>query len=582
MTLALSGHGVADGIAIGQCHIIRRNELSIGEYRIEASAVDSEILRLRGALDAAAEHLEQLARRIRSSAGQAAEDIIRTHIAMLADASLAATASEHIREQLCNAEWALQLYLESFLAKLDRINDPYIRSRGEDAVQVVQLAQELLAEGPARPLTGLPDRLGQTLVVAAELTPGELAILHERGVAGLITEHGSPHSHTAILARSLGIPTVMGVHHGRSLIREGEQMILDGLYGIVFASPEESILRHYLQKQAGSDRFIRLLEEVRDLPSASMDGVRVRLMANAERSDDLALALESGAEGVGLYRTEFLFLQGLPPDEDAQYAQYRQALEACGGHRLTIRTLDLGADKGAEFLDFQSLRSRPNPALGLRAVRLCLREMDLFKTQLKAILRTSAHGPVSCLIPMLTSASEVLAVRSLLAEARRDLDAAGLAYNADMPLGGMIEVPAAALALAALSRELDFLSVGTNDLIQYALATDRVDEQVAHLYDPQHPGVIQLLLHIFRSAQDLQVPVAVCGELAGDRRYTRLLLALGLTEFSMQPRSLLEVKQVITATDVSLARSSLHEWLSMPSQPEESSLLHFIDRAQAR
>jgi len=582
MTLALSGHGVVDGIAVGQVHIIRRNELNIGEYRIEASGVEAEIGRLRSALDAAAEHLEQLAQRIRSSAGQAAEEIIRTHIAMLADESLADTSAEHIREQLCNAEWALQLYLEAFLSKLDQINDPYIRSRGEDAVQVVQLAQEILAEQPVEPLSGLPDRLGKTLVIASEVTPGELAILHERGVAGLITEHGSPHSHTAILARSLGVPTVMGVHHGRGLLRESEELILDGHYGIVFASPEESILKHYLQKQARSDRFIQSLERVRGQPARSLDGMQVCLRANAERSDDLALALQSGAEGVGLYRTEFLFLQGKPPDEEAQYEQYRQALEASGGHRLTIRTLDLGADKGADWLDFQGLRSKANPALGLRAVRLCLREMDLFKSQLKAILRTSAHGPVSCLIPMLTSAGEVRAVRALLAEARSELESEGRKFDPDMPLGGMIEVPAAALALEALSRELDFLSVGTNDLIQYALATDRVDEQVAHLYDPQHPGVVQLLLHIFRSARALDIPVAVCGELAGDRRFTRLLLGLGLTEFSMQPRSLLEVKQVIIDTDVSLARASLEEWLSDPGRAGDASLLHFIDRAQAR
>lgn len=582
MTLALCGHPVVDGIAVGQTHIIRRNELNIGEYRIEAGGVEQEIERLRNALAAAIRHLEQMALRIRSTAGQAAEDIIRTHVAMLADQSLAETASEHIREQLCNAEWALQLYLEEWLSKLNRINDPYIRSRGEDAVQVVQLTQEILTEEPTEPLTGLPDRLGQTLVIAAELTPGELATLHERGVAGLITEHGSPHSHTAILARSLGIPTVMGVHHGQSLIRENEQLILDGLYGIVFASPEESILRHYLQKQAKSDRFIRSLEEVRKLPSESIDKVAVRLMANAERPEDLEFAVRTGAEGVGLYRTEFLFLKGLPPEEEVQYAQYRQALEATGNLPLVIRTLDLGADKGADLLDFQSLRSIPNPALGLRAVRLCLREMELFKTQLKAILRTSAHGPVSCLIPMLTSASEVRAVRALLEESRQELLAAGHAFDPEMPLGGMIEVPAAALALEALSRELDFLSIGTNDLIQYALATDRVDEQVAHLYDPQHPGIVQLLLHIFRSTEALGIPVSVCGELAGDRRFTRLLLALGLTEFSMQPRSLLEVKQVITGTSVSLARESLQEWLRNPAHGEESTLLNFLDQAQTR
>jgi phosphotransferase system enzyme I (PtsI) len=444
------------------------------------------------------------------------------------------------------------------------------------------MVQELLAsEQSEQALSPLPDRLGETLVIATELTPGELAALHERGVAGVITEHGSPHSHTAILARSLGIPTVMGVRRGQTLIREGEQLVLDGHYGVVFAAPEESILKHYLQKQAESDRFLQSLEAVRDLPSRSRDHQQVRLMANAERSEDLELAMRSGARGVGLFRTEFIFLKGSPPDEESQYQQYRGALETIDNGRLTLRTLDLGADKSAEMLDFEGLRGKANPALGLRAVRLCLRELDLFKTQLRAILRTSAHGKVSCLIPMLTSAHEVEAVRSLLNEAREELTREGIAFDPEMPLGGMIEVPAAALALRELSQQLDFLSIGTNDLIQYALATDRVDEQVAHLYDPQHPGVVQLLLQIFNSTQALGIPVSVCGELAGDRRFTRLLLALGLTEFSMQPRNLLEVKQVITETDVKLARQSLQEWLNDHRLAEESSLAHYLDRAQS-
>ncbi len=581
MTLALSGHAVVGGIAVGQSHIIQHNELDIGEYRIEAGQADEEVRRLEHALRAARRHLGELATRIRESAGSTAEEIIRTHITMLADSSLSDATSGNIRNQLCNAEWALQLYLESLLSKFRQINDPYIRSRGNDAAQVVQMVQQILAEKQSgKPLSQVPDRLGQTLVIATELTPGELATLHERGVAGVITEHGSPHSHTAILARSLGIPTVMGVHRGQSLIREGEQLILDGHYGIVFATPEESILKHYLQKQAESHRFIRSLEAIRNLPAVSLDQKPIRLMANAERAEDLERAMRSGAEGVGLFRTEFLFLQGRPPDEQAQYKHYRAALEMTGGGRLTIRTLDLGADKGTDLLDFRSLRSNPNPALGLRAVRLCLRELDLFKTQLRAILRTSQHGRVSCLIPMLTSAREVQAVRSLLDETMDELRAEGIEFDPDMPLGGMIEVPAAALAVPQLSRQLDFLSIGTNDLIQYALATDRVDEQVAHLYDPQHPGIVQLLLMIFRATEDLHIPVSVCGELAGDRRFTRLLLALGLTEFSMQPRNLLEVKQVITETDVSVARASLHEWLEPEVQVNEPSLTHYLDRAQ--
>ena len=583
MTLALSGHVVEGGIAVGHTHIVRHNELEIGEYRIQPEQVEAEVERLNHALDMARDHLRGLASTVRAKAGPAAEEVINTHIAMLEDASVAGATARHIQRKLCNAEWALQLQLEALLTQFRAIDDAYIRSREDDAMQVVRMVQQQLSADPAaRPLSEVPDRLGQTLVIASELTPGELAVLHDRGVAGVVTEHGSPYSHTAILARSLGVPTVVGVHHAQALVKEGERLILDGHYGIVFADPEESILEHYLAKQAQSRSFRKALDAIRDRPAVSLDGCRVTLMANAERSEDIEAALRDGAEGVGLFRSEFLFLQGVPPDEESQFRQYSEALKAAGGKPLTIRTLDLGADKGADLLDFESLRSHPNPALGLRAVRLCLREVDIFKAQLRAILRTSALGPVRCLIPMLTSSREVQAVRSLLDETCAELRLAGVDFDPDMPLGGMIEVPAAALAMESVCAGLDFVSVGTNDLVQYALAADRVDETVAHLYDPQHPGVIHLLSHVFHAAQRMNLPLAVCGELAGDRRYTRILLALGLREFSMQPRYLLEVKKVIMETDVACAAKALRDWLQKGSREGFATLAHYLDHCQTQ
>jgi phosphotransferase system enzyme I (PtsI) len=581
MTLALTGHAVESGIAVGHAHIIQRNELDIGEYRIHESEVESEVQRLGQALVSARRQLEEQAVRLRQQAGETAEEIILTHIAMLSDSSVAKEAEEQIRNHLCNAEWGLQLKLESLLGEFRNIENEYIRTRAEDVAQVIRLVQGLLAEeSPERLLSDVPDRLVETITVASELTPGELATLHERGVAGIITEHGSSYSHTAILARGLGIPTVMGLHHAQSLLKEGEQLVLDGHYGVVFASPEESISRYYLKKQAKSQRFRDSLESLKGRECISADGFPVQLLANAERPTELQLAMDNGAEGVGLYRTEFMYLKGSIPDELGQLQQYTDSVQQLKGKPLTIRTLDLGADKGADFLDFESLRHNPNPALGLRAVRLCLRERDLFKTQLRAILRASAHGPIRCLIPMLTSVREILAVRFLLNETRDELRSEGLAFDENMPLGGMIEVPAAALALPSLARHLEFLSVGTNDLIQYALAADRSDEQVAHLYEPQHPGVVELLRLIFGAAEKQKVPVCVCGELAGDRRYTRLLLALGLREFSMHPRNLLEVKQVITETDVSRARETLQEWSNSPSTLDGNELLQRLDANQ--
>lgn len=467
MTLALSGQIVEPGIAIGQAHNIQRNEIEIGEYRVKAEAVAAEIERLHAAAQETAENLEELAKRLRKAAGASGEEIIRTHLVMLRDSSIVQASARHIEEQLCNAEWALQLQLEALVAEFRTIDDDYIRSREEDVVQVIRMVQQALSSGQSeKPLSDVPDRLGQTLVVARELTPNELAVLHDRGVAGVITEHGSPYSHTAILARGMGIPVVMGVRRAQSLITEGEQLVLDGAYGIVFADPEESILRHYLQKQSESDRYRKALQASRGKPACSLDGVAISLHTNAERPDDIRRAVEDGAEGVGLFRSEYLFMQGEPPDEEAQFASYMEALDSLDGSPLTIRTLDIGADKSASMLSFTGLRSSANPALGLRAVRLCLREMDLFKVQLRAILRTSAHGRVSCMIPMLTTGREVTAVRSLLDETRHELEKEGIAVNAKMPLGGMIEVPAAALALEDVGRHLDFISVGTNDLIQ--------------------------------------------------------------------------------------------------------------------
>ena len=581
MTLALTGHAVGRGIAIGRSHLAESSELEIGEYRIGADEVDKEIRRYRNAIDAARHQLEELAGRVSRNVGIGAGEIIQTHVLMLSDSRLRDGTEEHIRRELCNAEWALQMQLERMLLEFRSLDDAYIRSRGEDVAQVVRLVQNKLNEEAAdKPFENMPDRLADTLVISRELTPGELAILHERGVAGIVTEHGGPTSHTAILAKSLGIPTVMGVRRAQSLLREGETLVLDGRLGVVYADPDEAISNHYLEVQRITRRFKNALEAIRDLPPVSLDGQRISLQANAERPAELQLAREEGASGIGLYRTEFLYLQGAPPDEETQLAEFAKAIALLDGIPLTIRTLDLGADKSTDYLDFSQLRRCANPALGLRAVRLCLRDTDLFKTQLRAILRASALGPVRCLIPMLTSVQEIRMVHLLLDESREELEERGLNYDREMPVGGMIEVPAAALAIEELGRHLDFISVGTNDLLQYTLAADRVDEQVAHLYDLQHPGVVRLLRHIFREAEALRLPATVCGEAAGDRQYTRLLLALGLKEFSMHPGRLMEVKQVVRETDIPKARAALSHWFNLAPGETTMTLLQVIDESQ--
>jgi len=582
VSLTLEGYAVAPGIAIGRVHLAESNELEIGEYRISKNDVEKEIRRYRNAVSAAREQLQELAERIDPSVAATAVDIIQSHLLMLSDSKIRQSTEDHIRMELCNAEWALQSQLEQILSEFRSIEDDYIRTRGEDVTQVVRLIQSKLSDESANSrFENIPDRLADTLVVATELTPGELAILHQRGVAGIVTEHGGPHSHTAILASSLGIPAVLGVHGARSSLKENSVLILDGGLGLLFSEPEQETLDHYKDVRKQAEQFRQSLVSLRKQPAVTRDGVHVSLQANAERSEELKQALAVGADGIGLYRTEFLYLKGAPPDEETQVEEYNSALKLLDGATLTIRTLDLGADKSTDSLDFSQLRRATNPAMGLRAIRLCLRDTALFKTQLRAILRASANGKIRCLIPMITSVQEIRLVRALLDEARAELDKRGLPYDRNMELGGMIEVPAAALAIDDLGQELDFISVGTNDLLQYALAADRGDEQVAHLYDLQHPGVVRLLRYILREAENIGLPATVCGEAAGDPRYTRMWLALGLCHFSMHPARLLEVKRVVRETDVGAAREVMKRWLKDPAVPQETSLLQLLERSQS-
>ena len=581
MSLTLKGHAVAPGVVIGRVHLAERNELEIGEYRIREQDVEHEIQRYRNAVDAAREQLNELAERIHPTVAVPAVEIIQSHVLMLGDSKIRKSTEIHIREKLCNAEWALQSQLEQVLSEFRSMDDEYIRTRGEDVTQVVRLIQsKLSAESAGKPFENIPDRLADTLVVAEELTPGELALLHERGVAGIVTEHGGPHSHTAILASSLGIPAVLGIRNARNLLTENSTIVLDGGLGAVFADPDAATLQRYQEIQLDAERFRQSLIALRDQPAVTLDGVEITLQANAERPAELTQSVEMGAQGVGLYRTEFLYLRGKPPDEDSQLEEYLTAIKVMAGQPLTIRTLDLGADKSTGELDFSQLRRSTNPALGLRAIRLCLSDTALFKTQLRAILRASVAGPVRCLIPMVTSVREIQLVKELLNEARQDLEKRKVPYDPEMPLGAMIEVPAPALSLGDMGKYLDFVSIGTNDLLQYTLAADRGDEQVAHLYDLQHPGVVRLIKHVLKVSRKLEIPASVCGEVAGEKQYTRLLLALGLKEFSMHPARLLEVKQIVRQTHVSAAREAINLWLDDPGGHDDESLLQLLDASQ--
>ncbi len=432
--------------------------------------------------------------------------------------------------------------------QFDQIDDPYLRERKADVVQVVERVLKRLMGKPGP--VGTPGAEAQTILVAHDLSPADVIQFKQHRFGAFITDLGGVTSHTAIVARSLNVPAVVATHNGRQLIRENELLIVDGTNSVVIVNPDKSVLAEYRLKQGEIGLERAKLKRLKSKPAMTIDGQEVELSANIELPEDVAQTLESGAHGIGLFRSEFLFLnrEGLPT-EDEQFEAYRRVVEGMGGRPVTIRTFDLGADKQKAGLDGLS-RVAPNPALGLRAVRFCLAEPRLFLTQLRAILRASHYGNVRILIPMLAAVAEIDQTLVMIAQAKESLRDRGIPFDAHIAVGGMIEVPAAVLAISAFLARLDFLSIGTNDLIQYTLAIDRSDDAVSHLYDPLHPAVLKLISMAISAANRAKVPIAVCGEMAGEVRLTRLLLGLGLRSFSMHPAHILAVKQRVLTTEV--------------------------------
>jgi phosphotransferase system enzyme I (PtsI) len=471
--------------------------------------------------------------------------ILNLHAMLLNDSNLSAVPRELIRTRRYNAEWALTQQLDYLVSQFEEMEDPYLRERKQDIVQVVErVLAAMLGTGHA---PEAPAHEEDLIVVAHDLSPADMILFKQHRYAGFVTDLGGVTSHTAILARGLAIPAIVGLHHARGMIREGETLIVDGREGVLIVNPGEQVLAEYRERARRIETEREKLKRLRSSRSATLDGVPVELQANIELPQDVKQAAEAGAMGIGLFRSEFLFLNRDDlPSEEEQYEAYSKVAEAMHGRPVTIRTLDLGADKSINSAD----RSGPNPALGLRAIRFCLAEPQMFLTQLRAILRASRHGKIRLLIPMLAHAHEVEQMLAAVRQAREMLDDQKIRYDRRIEIGGMIEVPAAALSLPYFLRKLDFLSIGTNDLIQYTLAIDRTDDAVAHLYDPLHPAVLQLISQTIRSAQKARTPVAVCGEMAGDAAMTRLLLGFGLREFSMHPAQLLAIKNEVLRTRI--------------------------------
>ncbi|MFD2111520.1 phosphoenolpyruvate--protein phosphotransferase [Thiorhodococcus fuscus] len=550
MTIAFQGIGIASAcsVALGPAFIDDRDQHAAAHRAIAADQVDAELARFDQALESARKALRMVRNQISTDSRIHAAEFLDVHLLMLDDPAMASAIQHIVQSQLCCAEWALQIHCERLMQVFDEMDDAYLRARGGDVQHLVRQIQGFLREDASPPVLADQDLIGH-IVVARDLTPADAILLHQRGAVAFVTEYGGPTSHTAILARSLGIPAVVGIHEATRYLQPNEFLIVDGETGTLLASADDNTLQHFRQRLRAIEQRQRQLRDLVDLPSRTRDGVSIKIMANLELSEDVQVARAAGADGVGLYRTEFLYMNRDDlPNEEEHLTNYIEILEGLDGIPITIRTLDLGMDKRTGAMADPS-GGATNPALGLRAIRLCLKEIELFRPQLRAILRASALGSVRLMLPLVTNLHEVETVLDLIGEIKRELDADGLDYDPQMQIGAMIEVPGAALAARPIARRLDFLSIGTNDLIQYTLAIDRLDDAVNYLFDPTHPAILRLIRIIIEAGAAEGVSVSMCGEMASDPRFTRLLLGMGLREFSMQPGAILNIKETVLNAD---------------------------------
>ncbi len=581
MTFALHGIPVSKGIAIGKAVLISRAALEVSHYLIEAGKEELEAQKLINAFEQVRLELEQLRYGLPKDAPGEMAAFLDVHGMILADPALAEKPLKLIRSQRLNAAWALTTELNDLLEQFSEIEDTYLKERANDIRQVAERVLKALKSGekestedPELALFGEVDV--DAIIVAHDIAPHDMLRFKDRALTGFVTDLGGKTSHTAIVARSMEIPAVVGVRHASEMIRHGDWLILDGEHGVVIVAPDEQLLSEYCSLRAQALEDTRQLQQLKHAKTRTLDGVDISLFANIELPEDATQAVEVGAVGVGLFRSEFLFMdrnQALP-DEEKQYQEYRRVVDLMHGLPVNIRTIDVGADKAlGAGTDLSQTGTSP---LGLRAIRWSLTEPEIFLTQLRAILRASAHGQARIMIPMLAHAKEIDETLRLIEKAKQQLHQRGKAFNPNIQVGAMIEIPAAALVLPLFIKRFDFLSIGTNDLIQYTLAIDRADHAVAHLYDPLHPAILYLLSNIISQAKRANVPISVCGEMAGDPALTKLLLALGLTDFSMHFSQLLLVKQEILQADVGQLQAHIPQLLEAVEPEAQAKALEFL------
>jgi phosphoenolpyruvate-protein phosphotransferase (PTS system enzyme I) len=577
MSIQVFGLPVSRGVAIGRAVLVASSRVDVAHYFIDASQVEAEVLRLRSARDEVAAELVALKSEVPEEAHAELVALLDVHLMLLHDEVLADATKQWIVERHYNAEWAMSAQLEVIARQFDEMEDDYLRERKADLEQVVErllkaLGRQVLPDaGKGGP--GARDFAGEDplILVASDIAPADMLQFKRSVFTGFVTDVGGRTSHTAIVARSMDIPAVVGAREASRIVRQDDWLIVDGDAGVLIVNPSPIVLEEYRFRQRQIELERAKLDRLRHTPSVTLDGQPVELLANIELPSDAAAAIAAGAVGVGLFRSEFLFMNrnGQLPDEDEQFEAYRAVVQAMGGLPVTIRTVDIGADKPLDRMSALELRHDHslNPALGLRAIRWSLSEPEMFGQQLRALLRASAFGKVRVLVPMVAHLSEATQIRQALERAKEQLRITGQAH-ADVELGAMIEVPAAALMMPSLLKHFDFFSIGTNDLIQYTLAIDRADEAVAHLYDPWHPAVLQLVERTIVAVNEAGKSVSVCGEMAGDAAFTELLLAMGLRSFSMHPAQIAAIKQRVLRADVRILRTQVGAVLAADSPQE--------------
>jgi phosphoenolpyruvate-protein phosphotransferase (PTS system enzyme I) len=572
---SIHGIGVSNGIAIGRAHLISNALLEVVQYDIEIKNIQLEVKRFEDAIAAVRIELNKIKSQLPSDSPKELSAFIDTHLMILNDKSLSSLPKSIIENEKCNAEWAIKKQMDSVVNQFDQIEDQYLRERKQDVIQVVERVIKILLGHSNQIAAKNKEKL--TILVAHDISPADALHFKNHKYAAFVTDGGGVTSHTAILSRSLNIPSIVALQNARTLIRDNDLIIVDGSQGVVIVNPTLEIQKYYKSLQDSWSDEQEKLKRIKTKKSITKDGALIHLFANIEVPNDIISVNASGATGVGLFRTEFLFMNRQDmPDEEEQFQAYKKVAEAMGKRPVTIRTLDSGADKQTAL---NNKKISPNPALGLRAIRLCLSEPKIFMTQLRAILRASQYGNIKILFPMLSSISELRQTKLLLERAKASLRKDKVKFNEKILIGGMIEIPAAAISADIFAQELDFLSIGTNDLIQYALAIDRTDDAVSHLYNPLHPAVLKLIALTIKSAHKYKKSIAVCGEMAGEPKLTKLLIGMGVEQLSMHPSHILSVKEQVLNSSIKNIKSSVLRLLNLNEVDKIETLLKKINQS---